>query len=104
MDKKDLIQFCKYYQGEKECPYQASDGRSIWWKIESYAVQAGDKTDKETLSPSMIGYIKERVWQSDSGWSTSWEEALKRAEKLYEIGKWNAGYIADKAADISIAF
>ncbi len=52
----------------------------------------------------MIAYIKERVWQSDSGWNTSWQEALKRAELLYEIGKWNAGYIADKTADISIAF
>ena len=101
MEKKDLIQFCKYYNGEENNPYR--DGRSVWWSIEKYGIDAGDKQSHE-LSPKMIAFIRDRIWQSDSGWSTTWEEALARAKELYKIGKWNAGYIADKKADISIAF
>ncbi len=101
MKKEDLIKLCRYYKGEKECPFH--DGRHIWWKLELYAVNAQDKVSYG-LSSTMIRYIKERIWQSDSGWTTSWDEALQRAKELYEIGKWNSGYIADKEADISIAF
>ena len=104
MNKKELLKHCKYYKGENECPYPQDDGRSIWWKIESYGVEAGDEMDGKTLSSTMVNYIRERVWQSDSGWNTTWNEAIKRAQSLYDIGKWNAGYIADKSANISIAF
>ncbi|MBR1889446.1 MAG: hypothetical protein IJ816_02335 [Alloprevotella sp.] len=99
--KSDLLQFCRYYKGEDKSPFE--DGRSIWWMLERYAVNAGDKTNKD-LSPTMINYIRERIWQSDSGWNTNWSEALYRAKTLYEQGKWNAGYIADKSTSISIAF
>lgn len=99
MEKKDFLPFCRYYKGEKECPF--NDGRGEWWIIEYYGVNAGDKTDKD-LSPTMISFIKERIWQSESGCTTTWDEALKRAKELYEKGMWNAGYITDKAADISM--
>lgn len=101
MKEKDLIKFCRYYKGGEESPY--TDGRDVWWKIERYGVDARDKVTNG-LSPKMISFIRERVWQSDSGWSTSWEEALKRANELYDLGKWSSGYISDKSSDISIAF
>lgn len=100
MKREDYLLACRYYKGEKENPF--NDGRGEWWVIEQYGVNAEDKTDKG-LSPTMIAFIKERIWQSESGWSTTWEEALRRAEELYEKGIWNAGYIADITADISIA-
>lgn len=103
MTKHELIKQCRYYKGEDECPFGVDDGRSVWWKIERYGVGAGDKTDRG-LSPTMISYIRERIWQSDSGWTTNWETALNRARELYDKGKWNAGYISDKKADIFIVF
>lgn len=98
---KEQIKNCKYYKGEGVCPYPAG-GKAIWWSIEFYGVNAGDKIDGG-LSQTMIKFIKERIWQSDSGWTTTWREALERAKELYAIGKWNAGYISDKYADIAIA-
>ena len=103
MTREELIKQCRYYKGEEECPFPAEDGRNRWWSIEAYGVNAGDKTDKG-LSPTMINFILYRVWESDSGWNTTKEEAIYRAKELYEIGKWNAGYIADKNAPISIAY
>ena len=97
MEKQELLKFCRYYKGENNCPY--TDGRSTWWVIERYGVEAGDKTD-QGLSPKMISFIKERIWQSDSGWDTTWEEALSRANELYDKGVWCAGYISYKSATI----
>lgn len=30
MEKKDLIQFCRYYKGEKENPYNEQDKALLW--------------------------------------------------------------------------
>lgn len=103
MKREDLIKNCRYYKGEEKCPFPADDGRSVWWRIECYGVNADDKIDKG-FSPTMINFLLYRVWESDSGWSTTKEEALKRAKELYDLGKWNAGYIANKNANISIAY
>jgi len=101
MEREKLLKYCRYYKGEEIDPFV--DGRSVWWKIESYGVYFGDKTFIE-LSPTMIDYIRERVWQSDSGWNTTWDEALKRAKELYRLGKWSVGYISQQEANISIAY
>ena len=101
--QKQLLKNCRYYKGEKECPRNFTDGQARWWSIECYGVEAGDKTAKG-LSPTMIAFIRERVWQSDSGCDTTWDVALERAKELYDLGKWNAGYIASKSANISIAY
>lgn len=91
-----------YYKGETECPFYS--GKRMWWRIESYAAQAGDKKAAGELSDAMIEFIRERVWQSDSGWDTDWETALKRAKELYRKGLWSASYISERDITIDKAF
>ena len=86
-----------FYKGEDSCPFSDA-GRCFWWRVESYAARNGDDKKKGKLSPTMLSFIKERVWQSRSGWTTSWEEAKARAQDCYSSGLWNAGYISDKDA------
>ena len=96
--REELIKQCRYYKGETECPY--TDGRSVWWGIENDAVNRGDKTDKG-ISKSMWNFILERIWQSDCGWYNDTTRhinrrtAIKRANELYDCGKWGAGYLWD---------
>lgn len=85
-----------YYKGEKKNPFNPHRewGKNVWWIIESYAVERGDNKEKGKLSKTMLSYIKERVWQSDSQWNTSLEIAIKRAHELYIKGLWDASYIS----------
>ncbi len=86
-----------YYKGEEKSPYlkQGEFGKDVWWRIESYAAERGDKKEKGKLSKTMTLYIQERVWQNDSGWDTSRETAMQRAHELYIKGLWDIGYICD---------
>lgn len=57
MNKKDLIQFCKYYQGEKECPYQGTNG-VIWdWEKSWVELSVDDDKGAFLLSSFLDEYI-----------------------------------------------
>lgn len=56
MNKKDLIQFCKYYQGEKESPFAQTDARFTAWRIEALWVDSM-LSDSEQISRSLDDYI-----------------------------------------------
>lgn len=83
-----------FFKGEAECPF-SDKGRSFWWRVEVYAYDHQDKKVSGELSSTMLSYLKERIWQTPSGWTTSWAEALSRAKYCYKKGVWNAGYITD---------
>ena len=34
MTKEELIKQCKYYNGEKECPYEDGSNGALWWNGE----------------------------------------------------------------------
>ena len=94
----------KYYKEERKNPFPADSGKNIWWEIESYAFRDKDEKEKNKLSPKMCEYIREKVWQSDSGHNTTLEEAYKRAQELYMKGLWSIGYIAQKEITIDNAY
>lgn len=98
----ELLKYCRYYKGEEHNPFPC-DGRSVWWRIESYGVNAGDKTN-DGLSPAMLEYLHNRVWHE--GWigDTTWEEAQARAKELYDSGKWCHSYITRRAATLDKAY
>lgn len=96
MDKKEFANYT-YFKGEDICPFDDVK-KSFWWDVERYAYSKGDKKVQDELSSTMKKFLKERVWQSESGHTTSWDEALKRAQECYIFGMWNAGYITDKDA------
>lgn len=91
----------EYYQGEEDCPFDAGSGKVFWWRIERYAFEAGDQKREGELSETMLSYIREKVWQSDSGApTTSWETGIKRSTELYRLGEWTPVYITDQEARI----
>lgn len=95
----------KYFKGEDLCPFDAGSGKAVWWKIEKYAFEAKDVKYHNTLSETMLSYLRERVWQSDSGApTTSWETGIKRSTDLYKKGLWSAGYICEESATIGSAY
>ena len=85
----------RYYNGEKKSPYikQGEFGKDFWWRIELYAVEYGDHKEKDVLSPTMVHYIKERMWEG--GHNTNWETAVERATELYIKGVWSRAYISN---------
>lgn len=109
MTREELIKNCRYYKGESICPFHADDGRSVWWRIEMNGVDAQDKTDL-CLSKNMLAYIKNRIWETDCGGMVdlsrhlTWKEAKARANELYTLGKWSAGYLWDKECPLSNAY
>ena len=56
MDKKDLIKFCRYYHGEKECPYRKEQSKNIW-ALENFWVNRYDSI-RELLSKNLDEYLK----------------------------------------------
>lgn len=92
----------KYYKGEETCPFANDTGASVWWRIESYAAENGDEKLPGRLSRTMIEYLRERVWQSDSGWDTTWDEASKRATIMYNRGIWDPSFLNDKDRRLEI--
>lgn len=83
----------RYYKGEPECPFETID---IWWRLEKYAAEAHDEKVTDKISKTMLKFIKNKVWWSESGApTTSWQEAEKRANELYLAGKWSAAYISE---------
>jgi hypothetical protein len=95
-----------FYKGEEKNPFTGADslsGKSFWWDLERYAFEAGDEKLSGRLSDTMLEFIRERVWQSDSGWDTTWEVGIKRATELYKKGLWSSRYISNKEATIDEA-
>lgn len=90
-----------FFKGEAECPF-TDKGRAFWWRVEAYAYLHRDIKKSGELSATMLSYLKERIWQTVSGWTTSWDEALSRAKFCYKRGLWNAGYITDANASKDI--
>ena len=106
MTREELINNCRYYKGEEKCPF--TGGRHVWWKIERYGVEAKDKVNKG-LSKKMLDFILWRIWESDYAVCdfedrTDMETAIKRANELYELGKWSVGYIADATDTMDNAY
>lgn len=92
MDKKELLASCRFYKAEKESPFLSS-GISFWWRIESYAVERGDKKERDSLSPSMVSFLKQHMWEGDGQHDTTEDEFHKRATELYKAGVWSRSYI-----------
>lgn len=104
--KRDRFENYKFFKGEEECPSKMfRTGKGVWWMIESIAYDNNDDKKKNELSPSMIKYIKEKVWQRPEGyWDTSWEVALERATELYRKGLWDIGYICENKENLDRAY
>lgn len=92
-----------YYKGEEKCPFDGLSGKSFWWELEQYAFENKDEKLAGRLSDTMLEFIRERVWQSDSGWDTTWEIGIKRATELYKKGLWSSRYICTSSANIDEA-
>ncbi|HBC20903.1 MAG TPA: hypothetical protein DC009_02155 [Porphyromonadaceae bacterium] len=92
MEKSELLKHCRYYKGEKNCPFSDS-GRSFWWHLESESVAHGDKKKTGELSPTMWNYLREKMWQGDAQPNTSESEFHERAERLYSLGLWSRSFI-----------
>lgn len=56
MNKKDLIQFCKYYKGDDKSPFKETDARFTAWRIESLWVDAM-LSNSEQLNRSLNEYL-----------------------------------------------
>lgn len=65
MDKKDYLQFCRYYKGEETNPYEGKDMNkaTLWfyesaWLHEMQEIQQDEKKEKEhTLFTYMDEYV-----------------------------------------------
>ena len=89
-----------YYKGEENSPYR-EDGKSFWWRVESYAFQNGDDKIQDTLSETMCAYLRERHWQGDTcDANIRWETALKRATEMYLKGTWEGSNLSRKSVPI----
>lgn len=90
----------KYFKGEKEEPFE-DEGKSFWWKVESYAFNANDEKQKDQLSETMCAYIRERHYQGDtSDANIKWSVALERATEMYLKGIWEGSYLSRKKVSI----
>lgn len=91
--RTDKLKNYKYYKGEKESPFN-DDGKSFWWKVESYAFNASDDKREDQLSETMCAFIRERHWQGDTyNANTKWSVALERATEMYLKGVWSGSYL-----------
>lgn len=84
-----------YFKGEKKNPHEHNGdvGKSFWWTLESYAAGHGDQKKKKELSVTMIGYIREKMWEGDGYSDLSLEVALIRATEMYKLGIWDRSYL-----------
>lgn len=58
--KEDLIPFCRYYKGEKECPYKEGNSVFFWgWeeKWVTFSLSAYSDEKKDLLSSMIDEYI-----------------------------------------------
>lgn len=95
----------KYYKGEEETSYSNFKGKGIWWRIEKYAFDKNDDKEKGYLSITMLNYIRNKHWESDSGMpTTTWEECVRRATWMYRNGLWSSAYLSDKDAKKEICY
>ncbi|MDR3272966.1 MAG: hypothetical protein LBT29_05760 [Flavobacteriaceae bacterium] len=88
-----------YFKGEKDCPIYEweNSGKIAWWGIEASAYRNGDKKEKGKLSQTMLDYIREWHWEPDR--NISWEEAVKRANEIYNRGVFNTDYFYNKSKE-----
>ncbi len=94
----------KYYNGEKENPFEGKDfGKAFWWKVELYAIEANDKKEDDKLSRTMMDYVHDLCWEGDGQSDTTWDDALKRATKMYVKGIWARSHITTKSFTFAMA-
>ena len=94
----------KYYNGEKENPFNRKDfGKAFWWDVEFYAYEAGDKKEDGKLSRTMMDYIKEHHWEGACQSNTDMVTALNRATAMYLRGIWSQNYISLKSFTLAEA-
>lgn len=55
MDKKTLLQHCRYYDGSDKCPFKEGDVRFTAWKIERLFV---DVFDHDVIDESISEYLR----------------------------------------------
>lgn len=81
-----------FFRGESTCPF-SDEGRCLWWRVESYAVENGDIKISGELSPTMLAYLREHMWQGDAQPDTSETEFKKRAQAMYSRGVWSRSHL-----------
>lgn len=57
MEKKDLLQYCRYYKGQNENPYKADDPKFTAWKIEMLYTYCRTE-DREVIDTALQDYIQ----------------------------------------------
>lgn len=70
--KEDLIPFCRYYKGEKECPYKEGDRTFLWdWEKKwiEFTLSAYKDNDSEVLGTMINEYLAcgLRTFNDDDG-------------------------------------
>lgn len=46
MKREELLQFCRYYKGEEDNPYENGDYKGFYWQVESMYVENALQDDK----------------------------------------------------------
>lgn len=56
MDKNDLLKFCRFYKGERVCPFR--DNRAHFWDLEKSWVQAYENKQDDFLDECIDDYTR----------------------------------------------
>lgn len=54
----NLLQFCIYYKGQKECPYEVTDPRYTAWRIERIWIRSYDDDKSDYVQNCITDYIR----------------------------------------------
>ncbi len=60
MSKSDLLQICKYYKGEEECPEWADKNFKLWWGGEKLFI------DNCLMDSSFFARIRNTFYEADA--------------------------------------
>lgn len=54
MEKKDFLKYCRYYKGEKECPYKDTDPNKsmLWFYERSWLIDIGNVAEDSNTAIS----------------------------------------------------
>lgn len=58
MKENDLLQYCRYYKGQKENPYKEQNDR-LFWEYEKYWINAMLNKSETQLSEYINDYLRE---------------------------------------------
>lgn len=101
MTREELIKFCKYYKGEKECPYTNDSPEDSmkrhFWNYESYWVDSDDKIRSENVGLLRAYGLED--FNANDGTPISLKALLLNRwghwEGLYDIEGFKKWYLAD---------